>query len=126
MNTLSRSHFELFGLAESFAIDCQVLDSAFRRVQSAVHPDRFGGGTDTDRRIAMQLATQANEAYRTLRSPLLRAEYLCSLHDADPQVHSNTAMPGQFLQLQMQWREQLEDLREQSLEGGRKTLTGLR
>ncbi len=110
MKALNSSHFELFGLSEGFAIDREALDSAFRRVQSAVHPDRFGAGTDTERRIAMQLATQANEAYRTLRDPLLRAAYLCELHGADPQVHSNTAMPGEFLLTQMEWREQLEQL----------------
>jgi len=112
MNALSKSHYELFGLPEGFAIDAAALDAAYRSVQGAVHPDRFGGASDTERRIAMQFATQANEAYRTLRDPVRRAAYLCALHGADPRVHSNTAMPASFLGLQMEWRERLEEARD--------------
>lgn len=112
MNPLSKSHYELFGLPEGYAIDAAALDAAYRSVQGAVHPDRFGGGSETERRIAMQFATQANEAYRTLRDPVQRAAYLCTLHGADPQVHSNTAMPAAFLGQQMQWRERLEEARD--------------
>jgi molecular chaperone HscB len=126
MKALNSSYFELFGLCEGFAIDRAALDSAFRRVQTAVHPDRFGTATDTERRIAMQLATQANEAYRTLRDPLLRAAYLCQLHGADPQVHSNTAMPGEFLLTQMEWREQLEALHSLSADMAGVRLEALR
>ena len=111
MNVLSKTHFELFGLVQAFALDRTALDAAYRKVQAAVHPDRFSAGTDTDRRIAMQLATQANEAYSTLREPLSRAAYLCMLHGADPQVHSNTSMPGAFLGMQMDWRERLDEIR---------------
>jgi len=112
MNALNRTHFELFGLPEGFAVDASTLDAAYRSVQGAVHPDRHSAGSATDRRIAMQLATQANEAYRTLRDPLQRAAYLCVLHGADPQVHSNTAMPPAFLTRQMDWRERLDEARE--------------
>ncbi len=112
MNPLNRTHFELFGLPEGFAVDAPALDAAYRSVQGAVHPDRHSAGPATERRIAMQLATQANEAYRTLRDPLQRAAYLCTLHGADPQVHSNTAMPPAFLARQMDWRERLDEARE--------------
>ncbi|MEN9314134.1 MAG: hypothetical protein RIS35_527 [Pseudomonadota bacterium] len=109
MNPLTKNHFELFGLPERFSLDPAELDRAYRAVQSAVHPDRFAAAGDTDRRIAMQLATQVNEAYRTLRNPTGRAAYLCELNGADPQIHSNTAMPAGFLVQQMEWRERLDD-----------------
>ena len=84
MNALKKTHYELFGLPEGFVVDASALDDAYRRVQGAVHPDRFSAASDTDRRIAMQLATHANEAYRTLRDPVARATYLCGLHGVDP------------------------------------------
>ena len=112
MNPLTKSHYELFGLPEGYAIDAVALDAAYRSVQGAVHPDRFSGASDTERRIAMQFATRVNEAYRTLRDPVRRAAYLCALHGADPQVHSNTAMPATFLGQQMEWRERLEEARD--------------
>jgi len=112
MNQLTKSHFELFGLTERFGIDPTALDAAYRNVQAAVHPDRYGGASGTERRLALQLATQVNEAYRTLRDPVLRAAYLCAHHGADPQVGSNTSMPAAFLAQQMELRERLDEARE--------------
>jgi molecular chaperone HscB len=116
MNALRKSHFELFGLPERYGIDAADLDAAYRRVQGAVHPDRFAGGSDAERRVAMQMATHVNEAYRTLRDPARRAAYLCALHGVELQVESNTAMTPAFLVQQMQWREELEEAREQRSE----------
>ncbi len=69
MDFLKKSHFELLGLPERFELDPTSLQQAYRRLQGAVHPDRFAAAGATERRIAMQLATQANEAYRTLSDP---------------------------------------------------------
>jgi molecular chaperone HscB len=104
-----QNHFELFHLPQRFAIDLDALDKAYREVQSRVHPDRFAHATDTEKRVAMQWATRANEAYQTLKSPFKRAAYLCELNGIDLQVESNTAMPAEFLMQQMEWREALED-----------------
>ncbi|HEY5632694.1 MAG TPA: Fe-S protein assembly co-chaperone HscB [Burkholderiaceae bacterium] len=111
--TLLRNHFELFGLPERFALDPGALDAAYRKVQGVVHPDRFASATDNERRVAMQLAANANEALRTLRDPARRAGYICQLHDVPVEMHSNTSMPQSFLVAQMQWREQLEEACEQ-------------
>ena len=110
MNALTRNHFELFGLPEQFAIDSGALDEAYRRVQRTVHPDRFAGATDAERRVAMQLAAQANEAYRTLRSSTSRAAYLCALHGEDPAEQSGVSMATDFLMQQMEWRERLGEV----------------
>lgn len=112
MSVLTRNHFDLFGIAERFALDRDALDVAFRNVQATVHPDRFAGAGAVDRRVAMQLATQANEAYRTLRDPASRGAYLCTLHGVDVAFESNTAMPAEFLMRQIEWREALEDARD--------------
>jgi molecular chaperone HscB len=104
-----QNHFDLFQLPQHFALDSSALDSAYRSVQSQVHPDKFVSATDAEKRVAMQWATRANEAYQTLKSPLKRATYLCELHGVDLQTESNTAMPRAFLMQQMEWREMLED-----------------
>ncbi|MGI4844373.1 MAG: Fe-S protein assembly co-chaperone HscB [Janthinobacterium lividum] len=106
-----QNHFELFQLPASFAVDADALDAAYREVQGRVHPDRFVNATDTEKRVAMQWATRANEAYQTLRNPQKRAQYLCELNGVDLQTESNTAMPASFLMQQMEWREALEDAR---------------
>ena len=106
-----QNHFELFNLPQQFAVDADALNSAYRDVQSRVHPDKFVNATDAEKRVAMQWATRANEAYQTLKNPQKRAQYLCELNGVDLQTESNTAMPMAFLMQQMEWREELGDAR---------------
>ncbi|HEY1611972.1 MAG TPA: Fe-S protein assembly co-chaperone HscB [Paraburkholderia sp.] len=107
--SLSDSHFALFDLPAQFALDADALDHAYRTVQAQVHPDRFAAAGDAQKRIAMQWATRANEAYRTLRDPLKRAIYLLHLRGIDVGAENNTAMEPAFLMQQMEWREAIED-----------------
>ncbi len=106
-----QNYFALFQLPEHFLLDRAALDQAYHEVQGQVHPDRFIGRPDAEKRVAMQWATQANEAYRTLKSPFKRAAYLCELNGVDLETESNTSMPAEFLMQQMEWREALDDAR---------------
>ena len=106
-----QNHFDLFHLPAKFSIDLGALDAAYRDVQGQVHPDRFVNATDAEKRVAMQWATRANEAYQTLKNPQKRAQYLCELNGIDLKTESNTAMPMAFLMQQMEWREALGDAR---------------
>ena len=95
----------------AYAVDASRLESGYRSLQSQVHPDRFAAATEAERRVAMQWATLANEAYRTLRDPVDRARYLLSLKGFDTGEESNTAMPPDFLMQQMEWREAVDESR---------------
>lgn len=105
-------HFSLFGLPARFDLDAKALESAWRIVAAQVHPDRFATASPAERRVAMQWAARANEAYRQLRDPLLRARYLCEQAGVDLQTESNTSMDATFLMQQMTWREMLDDARD--------------
>lgn len=105
-------HFSLFGLPSRFDLDAQALESAWRTVAAQVHPDRFATASPAERRVAMQWAARANEAYRQLRDPLLRARYLCEQAGVDLQTESNTSMDTAFLMQQMTWREMMDDARD--------------
>jgi molecular chaperone HscB len=104
-----QSHFDLFGLPPAFAVDQQRLESAYREIQSRVHPDRFAQAGDAERRASLQWTTRVNEAYRTLRNPVSRASHLLALNGVDVAFETNTAMPAQFLMGQMELREALEE-----------------
>ena len=110
--TSPSSHFELFGLPAAFAIDAQMLEKAYREIQSQVHPDRFAHAGDAERRASLQWTTRVNEAYRTLKSPVQRAKHLLELHGVDVAFETNTAMPPEFLMQQMELRERLEEAKE--------------
>ena len=107
-----KNHFELFQMPVMFEIDTQQLDAAYREVQGRVHPDKFVTATDAEKRVAMQWATRANEAYQTLKNPLKRAMYLCELNGVDLATESNTHRPTAFLMQQLEWREALDEARD--------------
>ena len=119
----ARNHFELLGFPAVFGLDPSRLEQRYRELQSRVHPDRFAAGSEAERRVAMQWATRANEAYRTLRDPLARARYLLGLKGYDTGEESNTSMPPDFLMQQMEWREAVAEARE---EGDGEALARLR
>jgi molecular chaperone HscB len=109
-----QNHFDLFHLPQSFVLDLSALERAYHEVQNQVHPDKFVNAGDAQKRVAMQWATRANEAYQVLKNPLRRARYLCELNGVDLQTESNTAMPHAFLMQQMEWREALEEARSEN------------
>ncbi|MEA3118156.1 MAG: molecular chaperone HscB [Paraburkholderia sp.] len=109
MSSIQQSHFDLFQLPAQFALDANALEAAYRAVQTQVHPDRFAAAGDAQKRVAMQWAARANEAFSTLRDPLKRAVYLLTLRNVDVGAESNTAMEPAFLMQQMEWRERVED-----------------
>jgi molecular chaperone HscB len=105
MIDFSRNHFELFGLPERFRFDPALLDRAYHALQGEVHPDRHAAASATEQRIALQSSARVNEAYRALKDPVARAQYLLSLHGVDAFDETNTALPFTFLERQLERRE---------------------
>src|SRR5213078_5279303 len=104
-----QSHFDLFGLQPAFAVDEERLQSAYREIQSRVHPDRFAHAGDAERRASLQWTTRVNEAYQALKNPVARASHILALHDVDVAFETHTAMPAAFLGQQLELREALEN-----------------
>jgi len=106
---LTSSHFELFGLPAVFSLDQEMLEKAYRDIQSQVHPDRFAHAGDAERRASLQWTTRVNEAFQVLKNPVSRARHLLELQGVDVAFETNTAMPADFLMQQMELREKLEE-----------------
>lgn len=109
----SQTHFELFGLPATYALDRERLDAAYRALQNTVHPDRFAAQPEAEQRLAMQWATRVNEAYQTLKHPVSRGAYLLHLQGIDALEAGNTRMAPAFLMQQMEWREAIDAARAQ-------------
>ncbi len=109
MIDFSRNYFEIFGLQPRFAVDSAELDRAYRALQSEVHPDRYASGTDAERRVAMQSAARVNEAYRALRDPVARAAHILALHGIAEEDGRDTALDFDFLERQLERREQASE-----------------
>jgi molecular chaperone HscB len=76
-----------------------------------VHPDRFAAADEAERRLALQSSARVNEAYRALKDPVGRAQYLLSLHGVDATAETDTALPLDFLERQLERREAVDDAR---------------
>jgi molecular chaperone HscB len=108
-HSASEDYFHFFGLSPQFSLDLAQLDQAYLAIQKEVHPDRHTQGSDSEQRMAMQMATLANTAHQTLKHPIQRGLYLCKLHGVEANLETNTAMPAVFLLQQMEWRESLDE-----------------
>ena len=78
-------------------------------MQREIHPDRFAASGDAQKRLAMQASARVNEAYRALKDPVQRAQYLLMLHGVDTIAETDTQLPHAFLERQLERREQAED-----------------
>lgn len=111
MIDFSQDYFTLFGLPPRYRFDAARLDVAYRALQTEVHPDRFAAAGEAERRLALQSSARVNEAYRALKDPVGRAQYLLSLHGVDATAETDTALPLDFLERQLERREAVEDAR---------------
>jgi molecular chaperone HscB len=68
--------FELFGVDPAFDLDLTVLERRHRELSRALHPDRYAGRPPAERRAALSKAMEVNDAWRTLRDSVRRAEAL--------------------------------------------------
>ena len=114
MLDFSKNYFELFGLPVAFVIDSDALRDRYRDLQRILHPDRFAGGSQQERRLSMQGTVQINEAYETLKDPLRRARYLLELHGIEMGPDHEMTKDSAFLMEQLELREELAGVSDQS------------
>lgn len=106
---LKQNYFELFQLPITYQLDSHRLNTAYRKLQNQIHPDRFSQGSEAEKLSSVQTSSFVNEAYVTLKSPVARARYFVELAGVAIDLSSNTIADGAFLMQQMELREQLEE-----------------
>jgi molecular chaperone HscB len=105
----SKNYFELFDLPLGFAVDAKRLAERYLALQAVSHPDRFAVAADHEKRVSLQASTQVNEAYRTFKDPLARAQYLLEIHAGDLGADGDASKDSSFLMEQMELRETLAE-----------------
>lgn len=107
---ITQNYFELLRLPQEYFFDKNILSQHYRELQKQFHPDKYANQSAADQRLAVQFAAYINTAYQTLISPVRRAEYMLVLQGEEIDHQSTTVSDGQFLMLQMEWRESLADI----------------
>ena len=73
------THFEVFGLPRKLGIDTAELQRKFYELSRILHPDFHQGAPPAEQASALEASARLNAAYRTLRDPIARVEYLVRL-----------------------------------------------
>lgn len=104
----SASHFDVLGLQKTMRLDRAALEGAYRDRSRKVHPDRFARASSIERRLALEHTTVLNDAYRTLRDPQRRAEYLMNLEGVEIGREEARTSDPRFLTEMLELQEVLE------------------
>ena len=72
-------YFAFFGMPQKLTLDLATLEQRFHSLSWKLHPDHFVRASEDERQLSLDLSSQLNDAYRTLRDPVARVEYLLSL-----------------------------------------------
>ncbi len=83
--------FEVFGLPRHLQIDTASLEKAFYAQSRTLHPDRFAARPLAEQEAALAKSSRLNDAYRTLKDPIPRTQYLLSLEGIELEEQSKSA-----------------------------------
>jgi molecular chaperone HscB len=70
------NYYQLFGIPRSLNISLDQLQKRFYELSRQLHPDRFMQKPEAERQQALDKSSELNDAYRTLKDPIKRAQYL--------------------------------------------------
>jgi molecular chaperone HscB len=91
-------YFEIFELPRSLALDAADLDKRFYALSRKYHPDLFSRRPAAEQQEALDRAAILNDAYRTLKDPIKRAQYVLRLEGFDPEDPASKTVPPELLE----------------------------
>src|SRR4029077_7945218 len=92
------NYFAVFGLPQKLNLDLGALEQRFHSLSWKLHPDRFVRASEAERQLSLDLTSQLNDAYRTLRDPVARVEYLLSLSGMRKEGQKKQQAPPELLE----------------------------
>ena len=87
----SDTYFSIFCLPQHLVIDTAPLEKSFYALSRKLHPDRFAARPAAEQEAALAESSRLNDAYRTLRDPIARTEYLLKLEGIEMEEQSRAA-----------------------------------
>jgi molecular chaperone HscB len=85
------NYFTQFDLPLHLHVDTAALEKSFYAQSRKLHPDRFAARPQAEQDAALAASSALNDAYRTLRDPIARTEYLLSLEGIQLEEQSRAA-----------------------------------
>lgn len=85
------NYFEVFDLPSKLQVDTESLEKQFYTLSRKLHPDRFASKPMAEQEAALAQSSLLNDAYRTLKDPILRTQYLLKLQGVELEEQSKAA-----------------------------------
>jgi molecular chaperone HscB len=104
-------YFSFMGLPRRLTLDPAELEQRFRTLSRQFHPDYFYNATPAERRASLERSSYLNDAYRTLKQPIARVEYLLQLEGFAP-AESGNKVPPALLEEVFALNEELDEIRD--------------
>ena len=105
-------YFTYFGLPRKLWMGMDGLEQKFLRLSWKLHPDNFVNTDEREREISLQRSSKLNDAYRVLRDPVARVEYLLELEGMRKEGEHKQQAPPELLEEVFELNESLDELRE--------------
>ncbi len=113
-------YFRVFGLPRKLGLDVAALERSFYRLSRKLHPDVYARASAEEQQWSLDQTSLLNDAYRTLKNPVARTEYLLKLEGkpvaSEEQTAQNGAkkearVPADMLEEVFELNMQLEEMR---------------
>ena len=109
---LGTDYFGFFGWPQKLTIDPALLEEQFHKLSWKLHPDNFVRASEEERNLSLDRSSQLNDAYRTLRDPIARIEYLLLRLGLRKEGTTKQQAPPELLEEVFELNESLDELRE--------------
>jgi molecular chaperone HscB len=104
-------YYELVGTPRGLNLSLEALQQRYYELSRQLHPDRFMLKPEAERQRALDMSSALNDAYRTLKDPIKRAQYLLSLEGFDIGEQRSKDVPPELLEEVFELNMALEEMR---------------
>ena len=104
-------YFELFGIPRTLNLSQDTLQTRYYELSRELHPDRFMRKPEAERQRALDLSSTLNDAYRTLKDPVKRAQYLLAQEGFEIAEQRSKDVPPELLEEVFELNMALEEMR---------------
>ena len=110
-------HFLLFGLPRKLWVEMSALEKKFLELSWKLHPDKFVNASAAEQELSLKGSSELNDAYRVLRDPVARVEYLLEIEGMRKEGEHKQKAPPELLEEVFELNESLDELREAKASG---------
>jgi len=109
-------YYEFFDLPRRLGLDSEDLKNRFYTLSRLLHPDRYTRRSEQEKRFSLEASSILNDAYRVLKDPIQRAEYVLRQEGFPVGDQRNKDVPPELLEEVFELNMALDELRGGDLE----------